>query len=149
MFPPTWIFASCLSPPPPPHSSPLPPSVASRGGPSPPHPEAEFLGVIGTKVVRAFLLAIHIHSPLFTSTNGFYSPLEQKWMVWNVNIVHKNFQFENSQDYAQEVGRAVYKCTVVKCTLKLEKRLCPVSTKLCVHEFGFWTLFMTSSSQSV
>jgi hypothetical protein len=40
--------------------------------------EAEFLGVIGTKVLRLFLFAIH--SQLY-STNGIapLPPLEQKW----------------------------------------------------------------------
>jgi hypothetical protein len=40
--------------------------------------EAEFLNIIGTKVLGVFLLAIHA----VTATNGFYPPppaLEQKW----------------------------------------------------------------------
>jgi hypothetical protein len=37
-------------------------------------PEAEFLEVTGTKVLRVFLLAIHPLLTIFTP-----SPLEQKW----------------------------------------------------------------------
>ncbi len=55
-------------------------------------PEAEFLDVTGTKVLRVFLLAIHSHS-----TNGIYSPL-----VCNANIVYGNLKSENSQDYSQK-----------------------------------------------
>ncbi len=41
-------------------------------------PEAEFLDVFGTKILRVFLLAIHSH--LYY---GFYHPppLEQNWFV--------------------------------------------------------------------
>jgi hypothetical protein len=42
--------------------------------------------VIGTKVLRVFLLAIHSHRSL----------------VRNVNIVYENLKSENSQDYAQK-----------------------------------------------
>ncbi len=44
-------------------------------------PEAEFLYVIGTKVLRVFLLAIHSHL-----TKGFYSPppLEKNWFKTNL-----------------------------------------------------------------
>ncbi len=41
-------------------------------------PEAEFLDVIGTKVLEVFLLAIHSH----LYTNRYYSPpspIEQNW----------------------------------------------------------------------
>jgi hypothetical protein len=76
-------------------------------------PEAVFLDVIGTKVLRVFLLAIHSHLlykrmllPLPLSKIGLK-------LVCNVNIV--NLKSENSQD-----------------------RLYPVtSSKLYVHEFGF------------
>ncbi len=45
-------------------------------------PEAEFLDVIGTKILRIFLLAIHSH--LYY---GFYSaPLEQKWFIVDKNL---------------------------------------------------------------
>jgi hypothetical protein len=49
-----------------------------------PLPEAEFLDVIGTKVLRNFLLVIHNQLP----------PLEQKWLeIWIVNIVYRNLKF--------------------------------------------------------
>ncbi len=59
-------------------------------------PVAEFLDVIGTKVLRV------------TSTTGFYSPhpspLEKSGLKLgcNVNIVYGNLKFVNSQDYAQK-----------------------------------------------
>ncbi len=80
------------------------------------YPEAEFLDVIGTKVLRVFLLAIHIH--LYY---GFYPPshaLSKNCLklVCNVNIVQ------------------------YKETSSLRRRLCSeTSTKFYVHEFGFCT----------
>ncbi len=68
--------------------------------------EAEFLDVIGTKVLRVFLLAIH--SP---TTKEFYSlppPLLGQSglkLVCNVNIVYGNLKSEISQDYAQKPQR--------------------------------------------
>jgi hypothetical protein len=75
--------------------------------------EAEFLNVIGSKVLRVF------SSMLFTVTsNRFYpTPLLSKSglkLVCNVNIVYGNLKSENFQDYGPET-----------------------STKLYVHEFGF------------
>jgi hypothetical protein len=55
-------------------------------------PEAEFLDVIGEKIV--FLLAIH-QSPLLTDFTPLPPPpLEQKWLklVCNVNIVYRKLQ---------------------------------------------------------
>jgi hypothetical protein len=56
------------------------------------------LDVIGTKVLRVFLLFI------VTSTNGFYFPLplEQKWfeMVCDIKFVYRNLKSEISQDHA-------------------------------------------------
>ncbi len=68
--------------------------------------EAEFLDVIGPKVLRVFLRAIHSH----LYTNKFYSPLppsplSKSWLelVCHVNIVYGNLKSENnSQDYAQK-----------------------------------------------
>jgi hypothetical protein len=64
-------------------------------------PETEFLDVIGTKVVRAFLLAIHSHLYLRILLSP---PLSKSGLktVCNVNIVHENLQSDNSQDYAQK-----------------------------------------------
>jgi hypothetical protein len=49
--------------------------------------EAEFSDVIGTKVFRVFLLAIHSHY-----TNGFHTPpphpLEQKWFESGLQYKH-------------------------------------------------------------
>jgi hypothetical protein len=56
-------------------------------------PEAEFLNVIGTIVLRVFFLAIHSHLPLLNN-----SGLKQ---VFNVNIVYGNLKSDNSQDFAQ------------------------------------------------
>jgi hypothetical protein len=62
------------------------------------------LDVIGTKVLRVFVLAIHSHLYL-----RFYSPfpLEQKWLklVCNVQTVYANRKSEKSQDYAQKPQR--------------------------------------------
>jgi hypothetical protein len=79
------------------------------------YPEAEFLDIIGTKVLRVFLLAIHCH--LYSRI--LPSPLEQKWFETgcNVNIVYGNLKSENSQDNVQKT-----------------------STKLYVYEFGFSSL---------
>jgi hypothetical protein len=60
-------------------------------------PAAEFLGVIGTKVLGVFFLAIH--------SRFFYRILPPTpfcksclLVVCNVNIVHGNLKSENSQD---------------------------------------------------
>ncbi len=92
--------------------------------------EAKFLDVIGTKVLRVFLL--------ITSTNGFYSPLLSKSglkVVCNVNIVYGNLKSEKSQDYAQKAQR---NCTFMKpsyifCTL------CTL-VRFDTMYFGFWRL---------
>jgi hypothetical protein len=57
-------------------------------------PEAEFLDVIGTKVLRVFLLANHNH-PFIPSKSGLK-------MVLNENIVYGNLKYENTQEYAQK-----------------------------------------------
>ena len=71
---------------------------------SPLCPEAEFLDVIGTKVFRVFLLAIHSHF-----YKRFYSPSSMSKsglkLVCNVNIVYGTLKSDNSQDYAQEPQR--------------------------------------------
>ncbi len=61
-----------------------------------PYTEAKFLDVIGTKVLRVFLLAINSHlSPLLLSKSNLK-------LVCNVNIVYGNLKSEISQDYAQK-----------------------------------------------
>jgi hypothetical protein len=82
--------------------------------------EAEFLDVIGTKVLRVFLLAIHI-SPLLTDFTPLLPPpppppLSKSGfeLVCYVNNVYENIKSENSQDYAQKPQQKLY-----------------------VHEFGF------------
>jgi hypothetical protein len=67
--------------------------------------EAEFLDVIGAKVWRVFLLAIHSH--LYKWILLPPSPLgkSELKLVWNVNIVCENLKSENSQDYAQTPQR--------------------------------------------
>ncbi len=59
-------------------------------------PEAEFWDVVGTKVLRIFLLAIHSNS-----ANGFvsYPPLSNSGLKLVCNVS------ENSQDYAQKPQR--------------------------------------------
>jgi hypothetical protein len=69
-------------------------------------PETEFLDVMGTKVLRIFLLFT------VTSANGFYSahPTPSKSglkLVCNENIVYRNLKSENSQDYAQNLNEIV------------------------------------------
>ncbi len=67
--------------------------------------EAEFLDVIGTKVLRAFLLAFNSHLYLTDSTPS--PPLRKSGLklVCNVNIVYGNLESENSPDYAQKPQR--------------------------------------------
>ncbi len=72
--------------------------------------EAEFLDVIGTKAFGVFLLAIHSH--LYQRILLPPSPSLSKsgWkLVCNVNIVHRNYKSETSQDYAQRPQR---NCTI-------------------------------------
>jgi hypothetical protein len=68
-------------------------------------PAAEFLDVIGTKVL---LFTV-------TSSNGFYFPTTLRKsglkLVCNVNIVNENLKSENSQDYVQKPQR---NCTFMK-----------------------------------
>ncbi len=79
-------------------------------------PEAEFLVVIGTKVLRVFLLAIYSHAPLpmdFTPLPPTPSKSGLK-LVCNLNMYCIPQVWELS-------------------------RLCPeTSNKLYVHEYGFW-----------
>jgi hypothetical protein len=89
--------------------------------------EAEFLDVVGTKVLGVFLLAFHSH---LYSTNGFYSPPSPPnksglKLVGKANIVYENLKSERSQDYALEIR------------------------KLYVHEFGFRTVVSYSYCTSV
>ncbi len=58
-------------------------------------PEAEFFDIIGTKVLRVFLLVIHSHLYYW-----ILLPLFLKLLVCNVNIVYGNLKSENSQGYA-------------------------------------------------
>ncbi len=82
------------------------------------YPEAEFLEVIGTKVLRVFLLAIHRH--LYQRS---YSPTALRKsglkLVCNVNIVYRNLMSENSQDYAQKPQR---NCTFMNSPSGLAKK---------------------------
>jgi hypothetical protein len=70
-----------------------------------PFPEAAFLDVIGTKVLRVFSLLFTINC----YTNGFNSPppcsKSGLKLVCNVNIVYGNLKSVNSQDYAQKPQR--------------------------------------------
>jgi hypothetical protein len=64
---------------------------------------AEFLDIIGTKVLRVFLLAIHSHP----YTNGFYPPpplFKQRWFkTWFVmETLYVYGNLKNFQDYAQK-----------------------------------------------
>jgi hypothetical protein len=64
------------------------------------HPEAEFLDVIGTKVLGVFFLDIHSHLHL----RILLPPMSKSGLklVCNINIVHGNLKSANSQDYAQK-----------------------------------------------
>ncbi len=70
-------------------------------------PEAAFLDVIGTKVLRVFLLANYLIT--VASTIGPPPPLPHSKsglkLVCNVNIVYGNLQSEDSQNYAQKPQR--------------------------------------------
>ncbi len=69
--------------------------------------EAEFLDIIGTRVLRVFHLAIHSH--LYYRI--LYPPPPPRWAIvvrnwfWNVNIVYRILKSENSQDYSQKSQR--------------------------------------------
>jgi hypothetical protein len=78
--------------------------------------KAEFLDVIGTQVLRVFLLVIHSH--LYY---GIPPPPRAKWfetVLYNVDVVYGNFKSENSKDCAQ-----------------------PDLKKMYFHEFGFSSQF--------
>jgi hypothetical protein len=66
------------------------------------NPEAEFLDVIGTKVLRVFLLVIHSH-PLQTGLNPPLPPPSKIGLklVCNVNILYGNLKSKESHKYAQ------------------------------------------------
>ncbi len=66
--------------------------------------ETEFLDVIGTKVLRVFLLAIYSQSPLLTDFTT-PPPPQQKWFEIGLQCKQENRKFENSQDYAQKPQR--------------------------------------------
>jgi hypothetical protein len=60
------------------------------------------LDIIGKKVLRVFLLAIHSHlylQILLPSTPLSKSGLK---LVCNVNIIYENLRCKNPQDYAQK-----------------------------------------------
>ncbi len=65
-------------------------------------PEAEFLDVIGTKLLRVFLLAIHSHLYLLRILSPSPTRASVLKMVYNVNVIYRNLKSENSQDYAQK-----------------------------------------------
>ncbi len=70
------------------------------------HPESEFVDVIGTEVLRVFLLAIQ--SPLPADFTPPTPPRERGLKLvckCNINIVFENLKSENSQDYAQKPQR--------------------------------------------
>jgi hypothetical protein len=64
------------------------------------HTEVEFWDIIGTKVFRVFLLAIHshLHSP--------FSKSDLK-LVCNVNIVYGNVKSENSPFMTRNLNEIV------------------------------------------
>ncbi len=71
-------------------------------------PEAEFLDVIGTKVFRVFLLAIHCYryKRILLAPPPRHPPKKSGWkLVSSVNIVYVNLNSENSQDYVQKPQR--------------------------------------------
>ncbi len=81
------------------------------------YPETEFSDVIGTKVLRVFLLAIHSH--LYLQILLPPPPLSKSSLklVYNANIVYGNLKSANSPDCAQKPQRKLY-----------------------IHEFSFWAL---------
>ena len=68
--------------------------------------EAEFLDVIGTKVLSVFVLDNHSHF-ITVYTPPPPTPPEQKWFETCLSFKHgiRNLKSENSQDYAQKPQR--------------------------------------------
>jgi hypothetical protein len=64
-------------------------------------PEAEFLDVIGTKVLRVFLVATVFTVTLLRDFNRSPNKSGLK-LVCSENIVYGNHKSENSQDYARK-----------------------------------------------
>ncbi len=105
-------------------------------------PEAEFLDVIGTKVLRVFLLAIHSHL-YFLDVIGtkvlrvflldiqshlyyrFYSytppPPFETSLLYKHCIVYRNLKSENSQDYARKPQRNCTFVSSASCERQLKK----------------------------
>jgi hypothetical protein len=77
--------------------------------------EAEFLDVIGIKVLGVFLLAIHSHLYKRILPPTPKKKVSGLKVVGNVNIEYGILKSENSQDYDQKT-----------------------QTKLSVQEFSFW-----------
>ncbi len=65
--------------------------------------ETEFLGVIGTKVLRDFLLDIHSH--LYYGFSSPLPPLSKSGLKLNVNTVYGKISSLRTQDYAQKPQR--------------------------------------------
>jgi len=64
-------------------------------------PEAEFLDVIGTKVLRVFLVATVFTVTLLRDFTRSPNKSGLK-LVCSVNIVYGNLKTENPQDYARK-----------------------------------------------
>ncbi len=71
-----------------------------------PNPEAEFLDLIWTKVLRVYLLAC-LQSPLPTESTLPPPPPTKSGLklVYNENFVYGNLKSESSQDYGQKPQR--------------------------------------------
>ncbi len=97
-------------------------------------PEAEFLNVIETKVLRGFPLAIHSHLTVITR---LYSPpppsISGLKLVCNLNIVYGNLKSESSQDYAQKPQR---NCTFMNSASGLGGKGCMASSHLVNFPVG-------------
>jgi hypothetical protein len=76
-------------------------------------PEAEFLDVIGTKVLR--VPPCYSQSPLLMDLTPTPPPPSKSGLklVCNVNIVYGNLKSENSQDFAQKPQQ---NCTFMNST---------------------------------
>jgi hypothetical protein len=109
-------------------------------------PVADFLDEIQIKLLRVFLLAIHSHLYSFVlrflllqmHATSTVSTVQLLYTVKEKNLTENRTPFP-----------VVYEIHTETSCLRTLKIMPRTSTKLYVHEFGFWNLFMLYFPQSV